>query len=161
MTIEDDISFFERVPTFTPLGRAALRIIAIGADSRYVHSGDVLFSAGEPADAGFVIQEGSFSLSPNPANPSEGSRRVGPGTLIGELALITETRRPVTATALEPSTVLRIPRALFIKMLDGYPDAARRLRDLLARRNAQSTQDIGAVQDALGAIEMPRARQGS
>src|SRR5205823_10926873 len=100
MTIEDDISFFERVPTFTPLGRAALRIIAIGADSRYVHGGDVLFSAGEPADAGFVIQEGSFSLTGNPAEASEGLR-VGPGTLIRELALLTETRPPVAATALE------------------------------------------------------------
>jgi hypothetical protein len=35
MTIEDDISFFERVPTLNQLGRQALRILAIGAESRY------------------------------------------------------------------------------------------------------------------------------
>jgi CRP-like cAMP-binding protein len=156
MTIEDDISFFERVPTFNSLGRAALRIIAIGADSRYVHNGDVLFSRGEPADGGFVVQEGSFSLTG--ADPKD-MIRVGPGTLIGELALITETRRPVTAVALEPSTVLRIPRALFIKMLDGYPEAARRLRELLATRNILTTRDVASIGEALDGMETPGAAQ--
>ena len=152
MTIDDDISFFERVPTLGPLGRAALRIIAIGADSRYVHSGEVLFRRGEPADGGFVVQEGSFSLDDNSGDSAE-PMRVGPGTLLGELALITETKRQVTATALEPSTVLRIPRALFIKMLDGYPEAAKRLREVLAKRNDLATRDISAIHATLGALD--------
>ncbi len=148
MTIEDDIAFFERVPTLGLLGRAALRILAIGAESRYVHSGEVLFNAGEQADSGFVIQEGSFSLA---AHESEGGKSVtvGPGTLLGELALLTDTTRPVTATAVEPSTVMRIPRSLFLKMLEGYPDAATRLRDIIARRTAESARDIANVRAVL------------
>ena len=35
MSIEDDIAFLERVPTLRLLGRTALRILAIGAESRY------------------------------------------------------------------------------------------------------------------------------
>ena len=147
MAIEDDITFFERVPTLGLLGRAALRILAIGAESRYVHRGDVLFTAGEVADSGFVVQEGAFRLS---AQESDGGRSltVGPGTLLGELAMLTETTRPVTATALEPSTVLRIPRSLFIKMLDGYPEAAKRLRDTLSRRSDEWDRDINYVRTA-------------
>jgi CRP-like cAMP-binding protein len=150
MTIEDDILFFERVPTLRPLGRDALRILAIGAESRYIHGGEVLFTAGDDADAGFVIQEGAFSLS-----AAEGTEptAVGPGTLLGELALLTETRRPVTATALEPSTVLRIPRSLFLKMLEGFPAAARRLRDVMAARTDQSSRDITGVRSILAAPE--------
>jgi CRP-like cAMP-binding protein len=150
MTIEDDIAFFERVPTLGLLGREALRILAIGAESRYVHGGEVLFQVGDEADAGFVIQEGSFSLATGRAEDGE-PLVVGRGTLIGELALITETKRPATATALEPSTVLRIPRGLFLKMLDGYPTAAEKLRDILATRSMQSTADICAVRGILGA----------
>jgi CRP-like cAMP-binding protein len=148
MTIEDDIAFFERVPTLNLLGRAALRILAIGAESRYVHSGEVLFSAGDVADAGYVIQEGIFSLT---ARQSEGgeSVMVGRGTLVGELALLTETVRPVTAVAKEPSTVLRIPRSLFLKMLEGYPDAAARLRDIIASRADESTHEIYGVRSLL------------
>jgi CRP-like cAMP-binding protein len=150
MTIEDDIGFFERVPTLSLLGRQALRILAIGAETRYIHGGEVLFNAGDEADGGFVVQEGRFSLS-----SSEDGREltVGPFTLLGEVALFTETRRPATATALEPSTVLLIPRPLFIKMLDSFPDAARKLRDILANRLDQSSREIGNVRAALDAHE--------
>jgi CRP-like cAMP-binding protein len=148
MTIEDDIAFFERVPTLGQLGRDALRILAIGAESRYVHDGEVLFAAGDDADAGYVIQEGSFSLSTGQAEETE-PLVVGRGALIGELALLTETTRPATATAREPSTVLRIPRGLFLKMLDGYPSAAEKLRDILATRSNQSAADIYAVRGIL------------
>src|SRR5712692_9773778 len=148
MTIEDDIAFLERVPSFGLLGRPALRILAIGAESRYIHGGEVLFNAGEEADGAYVIQEGAFSLASPISEDGEGVT-VGPGTLLGELALLTETKRPVTATALEPSTVLRIPRSLFMKMLDGFPDAARRLRDALAARTDQSARDIYHVRGAL------------
>ena len=148
MTIEDDIAFFERVPTLGLMGRAALRILAIGAESRYVHSGEVLFNAGDGADSGFVVQEGSFSLTPREADGGA-AITVGRGTLMGELALLTETTRPVTATALEPSTVLRVPRTLFLKMLEGYPDAAARLRDMIALRTDQSTRDIYNVRNTL------------
>ena len=141
MAIEDDINFFEKVPTLSMLGRGALRILAIGAESRYVHSGETLFAVGDDANGGYVVQEGSFRLSPRGGDPAK-SIRVGVGTLLGELALFTETLRPVTATALEPSTVLCIPRPLFLKMLDGYPDAAVRLREILAKRTDESERDI-------------------
>jgi CRP-like cAMP-binding protein len=140
MTIEDDIAFFEQVPTLAPLGREALRILAISAESRYVHGEEVLFNAGDEADCGFVIQEGSFSLAPPRAD--DPPVVVGPGTLLGELALLTPTMRPVTATALEPSTVLRIPRSLFLKMLEGFPQAAQQLREFVAARTSQAAAEI-------------------
>src|SRR5947209_16069681 len=104
MTVEDDIAFFERVPTLNLLGRQALRILAIGAETRYIHGGEVLFNAGDEADGGFVVQEGRFALSSD-ASVEGQAIVVGPGALLGEIALFTETRRPATATALEPSTV--------------------------------------------------------
>jgi CRP-like cAMP-binding protein len=150
MTIEDDIGFFERVPTLNLLGRQALRILAIGAETRYIHGGEVLFNAGDPAEGGFVVQEGRFSLS---ASEDAGAIMVGPFTLLGEVALFTETQRPATATALEPSTVLLIPRELFIKMLDSFPDAARKLREILAKRLDTSAREIDNVRTVLDAHE--------
>jgi CRP-like cAMP-binding protein len=150
MTIEDDIGFFERVPTLSLLGRQALRILAIGAETRYIHGGEVLFNAGDEADGGFVIQEGRFSLS---SSEDDRTITVGPFTLLGELALFTETQRPATATALEPSTVLLIPRELFIKMLDSFPDAARKLREILAQRLDTSAREIDNVRAVLDAHE--------
>ena len=71
------------------LGKQALRVLAIGAETRNLPSGAVLFYAGELADGGYVVQEGSLLLEPG--TPLEGKEiTVGPGTLIGELALLTD-----------------------------------------------------------------------
>ncbi len=109
----------------------------------------MLFAAGEDADGGFVVQQGSFSLQPDAERGAE--MIAGPGTLLGELALLTETKRPATATAREPSTVIRISRALFLKMLEGFPDAAYRLRDLIASRTDQWTREMQNIRDGLEA----------
>ena len=131
--LEDDIAFFEQVPTFAVLGKQALRILAIGAETRHLQSGAVLFYAGELADGGYVVQEGSLLLEPG--TPSDGKEFiVGPGTLVGELALLTDMVCPATAIAKEPTVVIRISRSLFRKMLEGYPAAAVKLRDIMAER---------------------------
>ena len=147
MTIEDDIAFLERVPALRLLGRDALRILAIGSESRYIHEGISLFGEGEDADAAYVVQEGSFELVSQKSNTPPNV--AGPGTLIGELALLTETKRPVTATAREPSSIVRIPRQLFLKMLEGYPDAARRMRDAMAARVNQTAGEFARVRSVL------------
>jgi CRP-like cAMP-binding protein len=145
MSIEDDIAFLERVPTLSLLGREALRILAIGAESRYVNDGDVLFREGDVVDAGYVVQEGSFVLVSRDTRIQAKPITIGPGVLLGELALLTETAQPATATATEPSAVIRIPRKLFLRMLEGYPDAARRLRDVIALRANEAMNDIASV----------------
>ena len=98
MSIEDDIAFLQRVPALAVLGRDALRILAIGTENRYVHEGVTLFGEGEQADGAYVVQEGSFDLV---TRDNGAATVVGPGALIGEIALISETRRPVSAVARE------------------------------------------------------------
>lgn len=150
MAIDDDIAFLERVPTIGLLGRAALRILAIGAETRHLRDGEILFSAGDEADGGYVIQTGQFSLR---ASEDDKGRAVGPYTLLGETALFAETKRTATATALEPATVLSIPRPLFIRMLGSFPEAAAKLREILAGRLEQTTREIAKVGVFLDAHE--------
>jgi CRP-like cAMP-binding protein len=150
MSLEDDIAFLEQVPTLALLGRPALRILAIGAESKNIPSGAVLYYAGDLADGGYVIQEGSFLLEPD--RPGAGEEVVAePGTLLGELALVTDTMHTATATAQQSSVVIRIPRSLFLKMLEGYPQAAKVLRDAMAERVADWGRDISLVKDKLEA----------
>ena len=67
---------------------------------------------------------------------------VGPGALLGELALVVAMRRPSSATALEHSIVIRIARSLFQRVLESDPAAARRLRDEFVTRTSQIASDI-------------------
>lgn len=148
MSIEDDIEFFERVPSLALLGREALRILAIGAENRYVHNGAVLFRQGESSDAGYVVQEGSFKLTVEGQSEVE-AQSVGPGTMMGEVALLVETKCPVTATASQPSTVIRIPRTLFLRMLEGCPEAAVRLRGKLLEQAGESVREMRKLRELL------------
>jgi len=133
MSLEDDIAFFEQVPTFAALGKQALHILAIGAETRQLQNGAVLFYAGETADAGYVVQRGALVLETNSALSGE-QFIAGPGTLVNERALFAETVCNSTAIARGPTVVVRISRSLFRKMMEGYPDAAQKLRDMMADR---------------------------
>ena len=147
MTIEDDIAFLERIPILRRLGIPALRMLAIGGESVTIGAGEQLFRVGDAADGAYIVQRGSFRLRPE--RPGEGEVIAGPGTLMGESALLAETARPATATAREDSAVLRISRVMFLKMLEGYPDAAHRLREVIVSRADQWMRDVENVRDAL------------
>src|ERR1700753_3147887 len=138
MSIDDDVALLERVPTLRLLGNESLRMLAIGSEQRNVAGGDPLFREGDTADCGYVVRRGSLRI-----NDGTGAEVVaGPGALIGELALVVEMHRPATAVALEHSTVVRISRSLFQRVLESDPSAARRLRDEFATRTSQLASDI-------------------
>ncbi len=149
MSIEDDIAFLESVPVLALLGREALRVLAIGAESRYVHSGSTLFAEGDAGDAAYVIQDGSFSASASRDHLHQESAVLRRGAMLNALSLLTETACGMTVVALEPSNVLRIPRSLFLKTLEGYPQAARRMRDEMIARADAVAGEIRAVRSAL------------
>jgi CRP-like cAMP-binding protein len=138
MSIEDDVALLERVPTLRLLGTEALRMLAIGSEQRVVARGVTLFNAGDEADAGFVVQRGAFRIE----DGAGAETTAGPGALIGELALIVAMQRPSSAIALEQSSVIRIARSLFQRVLESDPAAARRLRDAFASRSSQLASDI-------------------
>jgi CRP-like cAMP-binding protein len=137
MSIDDDVALLERVPTLRLLGSTALRMLAIGSEQRDFERGDTLFNAGDEADAGYIVQRGAFRIEDSGAEIV-----AGPGALIGELALIVAMRRPSSAIALERSSVIRIARSLFQRVLESDPAAARRLRDEFANRTSQLASDI-------------------
>ena len=59
--------------------------------------------------------------------------------------MIVETVRPSTAIALESSILFRIPRVVFIRILEGKPSAATALRRLIAARVGRIVADLDLV----------------
>lgn len=140
--MNDDIALLSIVPLFAELGEDKLRLIAFGAEHRRVSAGQELFREGTPADCGFAVGFGRFSLSSASRDGQPVVHEMaGRGSLLSELALISAVPRKFTATADEDSDVIRINRPLFRRMLEEYPEVATivetRLRDnlsALARR---------------------------
>jgi CRP-like cAMP-binding protein len=94
------------------------------------------------------VQQGSILLEPG--TPTEGDEMtVGPGALIGELALLTDMVSPATAIAKEPTVLIRISRNLFKKMLEGYPASAKKLHDIMAERLDDWASELDKVKAAM------------
>lgn len=141
MSIDDDIAVLEQVPMLRALGRGALRLIALGAETREVPQGEVLFRPGDRVDCAYVIQKGNFQLSAEPGQTGK-AIEAGPGSMLGEFSLLAESAKPLCATALEPCAVIRISRSMFLKILEDDANAAVRLRDYVAHRARQSIADV-------------------
>ncbi len=144
MALEDDIGKLSRNATFAALEPDALRLIAFSAETRILRAGDILFRRDEPSNGGFVVLSGSIALDASDLGAAT-ARIIRPPALIGDTALLTQTLRPATAIAREPSSVLRISRQLFHRVLTEYPGSAERLRRSLAARLSQFTRELDAL----------------
>ena len=145
MALHDDVRNLASNPTLRDLEPDALRLIAFSAETRILRAGDILFRRGEPSDGGFVVLSGAISLETGDSLASIAR----PPALIGDSALIAETVRPCTALAREPSSVLKISRSLFHRVLSEYPDSALRLRRSLGGRLLTLRDDLEAYRRAL------------
>jgi CRP-like cAMP-binding protein len=145
MALDDDILFLRRIPTFRVLGPDALRVLAISTERMHLRLGDTLFEEGEPADGAFVVIAGAVRLKRAKDRPLDEPQIVRSGTLIGETSLLIETDRAATAIALEPSTLYRITRVVFLRMLESDVEAADALRGMISRRIDAALDDLDLV----------------
>lgn len=145
MALDDDIRFLRRISTFRILGPDALRVLAISTEKIHLRAGDTLFESGEPADGAYVLQAGLLRLRRPNERAFEEPALVTPGALIGESALIVEMTPPVTAMAVEHSTLFKISRGVFLRVLESDLDAAYALREMIARRVKGALQDLDMV----------------
>ena len=136
-----DTGVLAATPLFGELTDEQRKLVAFGARRRELRAGDVLYSAGRPAEGATVVLRGAFDLS----NDEGAERRVGAATLLDELALLTRRSHAWTATAATDAVVLPIDRTLFRRLLEEYPDIAAQVRERIAAR-------LGRLADAMEPI---------
>lgn len=146
MSLESDIEILGEVPLFASLSRDQLRLLAFGAERRRLREGETLFRAEARADAGFVIVSGQVKLMQGVGERERQAAVAGPVTLLGELALITETRRGMTAVIAADAEIIRIPRALFRRMLEEFPEIAERLHQEIAASLLDMTRRVAELE---------------
>jgi CRP-like cAMP-binding protein len=159
MSLDGDIALLKRVPLLGDLPTEQLRLIAFSAVRLDLLAGQVLFRAGDPAMSGYVVSGGTLELSVRDGERKNIVATCEAGSLIGEIALFVENKRPATATATVPSQVLEIDRKLITRMLNEYPQIAVRLRATLADRLSATVSELGRVRDALQRIERLQPRR--
>jgi CRP-like cAMP-binding protein len=101
-----------------------------------IGEGRVLMRQGEVALECYVIESGEVVVT---KDGQELARR-GPGTIVGEMALIDHGPRTATVTAVTPVTAYVLNRGEFSSLLVDAPDVAAKItREIESRRDGVAT----------------------
>jgi len=150
VSLEDNIRVLERTPVLAEIGREALKLLAFSAEQKNLADNERLFERGAHAECAYTVVSGRIRL-----DSDDEVRVVGPGALIGETALIVDALRPCDAFAEGPARVLIVPRSLFLKMLEEFPQIAGALRGRLIQRMRGQYSELARIQDDLD--QLPRS----
>ena len=123
------------VGLFEGMGDGELASIATLTTTRQLASRDELFHKGDQGSQVYVVCSGRLKiLTTSRLGTCVVFNTVGPGEVIGELALISGTPRNATVIAVEPCVLLVIERRDFLAFLRSRPEAAIQLLAILADR---------------------------
>ena len=130
-----DRSRLESFSLFEGLTPDELDAVASVATETQVEAGSELAIEGDFGHALFAIESGTADVS----RDGEVVRTLGPGEVFGEVAVLKSGRRTATVVATSPMTLLAIFKRDVWALEKRSPEAAERLRALVAERLAGQT----------------------
>ena len=134
------------VPLFAGLPPASAQALErAGARGARLRAGEHLFREGDPAGSVFIVAAGRLDV----VMGDEVLRVLGPGDVVGELALLAESPRSASVRARRDSRVLEVRREDFDALLASEPGFARAL-----------LRETGAQLQASRALAPPGAEPG-
>jgi len=117
-----------RCALFAHVEPEGLSVLARAMVTRRYRRNEVIFHQGDPGDALHVITGGAVKiLLPSAEGDEAIIATLRPGDFFGELSLLDGRPRSATATTVEPSETLSLPRDVFRELVQQHPE----LRDAL------------------------------
>src|SRR5918911_1735412 len=100
-----------RVSLFADLNKKELQTLAKSCHERKYSAGSTLFSQGDTGVGLYVITNGHVRITQanNPDRAEQVLNTLGPGDVLGEMALLDDLPRSATATAIDDVTGLLLP----------------------------------------------------
>ncbi len=117
--------------------------------------GELLFSEGDPPTTAFLIEKGQIEIRANQGGTDVVLSVLGPGDLVGEMAVIDDSVRTASAMALSDCTLLIIGRDQIAERLSGTDPIIRSLLE------GQLKRYRGALAVMQGKQKAPTAQVGN
>ncbi len=125
-------------------------------------SGDFVFKEGDAGTEMYVIQEGRIEILKQRAGEQRQLAVLEVGDFFGEMSLLEEQPREVSARATTEARLLRIDQSTFDQIVQEDPEIAVRMLRKLARRLAELQEaEDRAAQIALGPLRQAVERQAA
>jgi CRP/FNR family cyclic AMP-dependent transcriptional regulator len=129
------------VSLFETLSGKELQAIEQLADTVDVPAGHVLMRQGASGGEMFVIASGGVIVERN----GREINRLGPGSVVGEMAILSEGPRSATVTTSEPSTLFVLAHREFHSLMDQSPEVRKCVFDAVAKRIRMNEEDSTAL----------------
>src|SRR5215472_11342210 len=108
-------------------------------------AGDVLFAAGEVGGGCYRLHEGLLKVMVTSASGEERIVAIlGPGAVVGELAMIDRMPRSPSVVALRDSVLRFVSREAYEKRVLPHPEIKQALLEILAFRLRQADEELAA-----------------
>ena len=130
MPRDDKVELMRSVPLFAGLTEHELERLSRMADIVDLPKDRVILTQGQLGWEMFVMVTGSAHVERDGTSFGE----VGPGEVLGEIALLDGGPRTATVTLSQPSRLLVLARREFQTMLDEFPEIRLRILETVARR---------------------------
>jgi CRP-like cAMP-binding protein len=108
----------------------SINIFRNAADAQAVPAGHVLFREGDPGDTMFAVATGEVELTVG----GDVVEEVGPGGILGELALVDHAPRSATAIARTDASVVQVDADRFGYLVHEHPTFALQVMAVMAER---------------------------
>jgi CRP-like cAMP-binding protein len=142
MSLEQEVELIRQFPIFSKIQPAMQKLLCFSAERLTYDAGQVIFNAGDSADAAYVVIDGTVEISvPTPNGPIV-INTMTKNEILGEIAIVGDVPRTATAKAVSKLETLKISKELFIKIIRENPDAAIELIRILASRLASTTSQL-------------------
>jgi len=135
MTISiDNIEFLQKTALFRGSSKEELELILGLFQERRIKANSTIFTENMPAESLSIIKNGTVRITMMAGESQEqGLLLLGPGEFFGELALVQESKRLVTARAETPVDLLILTRKDFHAMIDLEPRTAARMLMIISK----------------------------
>lgn len=124
------LELLRSVPLFADLDAQSLDAVGVLAREVEVPADHILMLEGEPADAFYVLVDGTIHVE----RAGGTARSMAAGGFLGEIALLEGGPRTATATCATDCRLLAIQRHEFERLMTTFPHIERRIRTAAARR---------------------------
>jgi CRP/FNR family transcriptional regulator, cyclic AMP receptor protein len=117
--------------------------VGSGKTIREYRAKQAVFSQGDTADAVFYVQSGKVKLTVLSAHGKQAVIAIlEQGDFFGEGCLTSQSLRMSTASAIQPSTILRVAKETMVSLLRREPEFAERFIAYLLSRNVRIEEDL-------------------
>ncbi|WP_420547323.1 ABC transporter transmembrane domain-containing protein [Curvivirga sp.] len=146
----EEAMVLQSLPLFSELEPSQLKLLAFTAERKHYLEGENLFRQGDEGDTAYVILDGAANVILEDEDGSESILfSLGRNKLVGELALLCDTRRTATVRAIKDLNALQLNSDVFAELARqdanfSYQmtrDLSQRLVDTTAELNAKSNGD--------------------